>query len=147
MIEFNNLKEMKPYYNENTNTYEFIEDNHLLDIQCKFDIHVDSNILVRNIIARNIKSLNIEAEDIKAWEINAWNINARDIKTEDIKAWEINAWNIEAGDIKAKYINARDIIFFSVCFAYEYLRCKTIEGRINNAKYFCLNREIEFIKE
>lgn len=60
----------------------------------------------------------------------------------DIKAWDIKAGNINAGNI-----NARDISFYAICSAYHTLKCKTIKGRRKNAKYFCLDNEVEFIKE
>ena len=34
MIKFNSIEEIKKYYNKNTNTYEFIEDGILLDVEC-----------------------------------------------------------------------------------------------------------------
>ena len=69
MKEFNNVKEMKPYYNAKTNTYEFE-----CDVQFNFNVDVMANIT---------------AWDIIAWDIIAW----------DIIAWDIIAWNIEARNI------------------------------------------------
>lgn len=71
-------------------------------------------------------SLDVEA-NIKAWDINARNINA----------WNINAWNIDARDI-----NARDIIYYAVCFAYNSITCKSIQGCRDNHKHFVLDGEI-----
>lgn len=59
-----------------------------------------------------------------------------------IKALEIIARDINAGNIKAK-----DIVYYAVCFAYEKLVCKSIKGRRENSKHFCLDSEIEFVKE
>ena len=75
-------------------------------------------------------SLKIEG-DIDAWDIDAWDIDAG-----DIDAWDINAWNI----------NALDISFWAVCFAYNSFKCKSIAGRRDNAKYFCLDKEVEISK-
>lgn len=105
MIRFNNLEEMKPFYNVETNTYEFIENDEWLDVEFTFYLCVDANIT-----ARNIKALNIDA-------------------------WDIDAWDIDAGDIE----------FYAVCFAYESFKCKSVKGTRENAKYFCLDNEIEFI--
>ena len=92
-------------------------------------------------IAGNINAWNINAWDINAENINAWNINA-----EDINAWDINAWNINAWDIDAEDINAWDISFYAVCFAYIKFVCKSIVGRRENSKYFCLDGEVEIKK-
>ena len=112
MKTFKNLEEIKPYYNKKTNTYEFFENEKLLDVELKFDLNVDSNIHAGN----------INAWDINACDINAWNINAC-----DINAWDINAW---------------DIIFNAVCFAYKTFVCKSIKGKRDNNKYFCLDSDV-----
>src|SRR3990167_7744495 len=65
------------------------------------------------------------------------------IKAGNIKAGNIEAWNITAGDINAGDINARDISFFAVCFAYVSFACKSIVGRREKSKYFCLDKEVE----
>ena len=152
MLIFNSLEEMKPYYNENTDTYEFIEKGKSIDVQFDFSINIEANIKARDIKAGDIKARdisagNIIAGDINAGNINAWNIIAGNIKARDINAENINAWDINAGNIIAGDINAWDINFYAICGAYQTLKCKTIRGRRKNAKYFCLDNEIKFIKE
>ena len=127
MIVINNQEEMKPYYNEKINTYEFIENNRLIDIKIDFDLNIECNINARN----------INALDIKARDINARYINAR-----DIQAGNINAWDIKALDIKAWDINANKISFYAVCFAYKTFVCNTIIGIRENSKYFCLDSDV-----
>ena len=142
MIVINNQEEMKPYYNKETNTYIFSENNRLIDIKIDFDLNIKCNIE-----ARNIESWDIKSGDINAWDINACNIDSGDIKScniksGDIKAWDINARNIKAGDIKAVNIKSNNIDFNAVCFAYESFVCNTIIGRRENSKYFCLDSEV-----
>ena len=127
MKVFNNLEEMKPYYNKETNTYIFSENNRLIDIKIDFDLNIECNIE-----ARNIESWDIKSGDINAWDINAW----------DIKARNINSGDINACDIKADNINANNIYFNAVCFAYKTFVCESIEGRRENSKYFCLDSEV-----
>lgn len=127
---FNTLDEMKPYYNENTNTYKFVENNKLIDIDIHFNLDVKSNIE-----SRNIKALNINACNIKALNINALDINALDINACNINAWNINAWNI----------NACDIIFYAVCVAYKTFVCNSIKGKRKNSKFFCLDSDVVII--
>lgn len=127
MNTFKNLEEIKQYYNENTNTYEFVENKQLLHVELTFDLSVASNI---------------HAADIKAADIKAWNINARNINAYDIKAQNINACDINAFDINAFNIDAYDIIFEAVCFARETFVCKSIKGQRDNNKYFCLDSDV-----
>ena len=95
-----------------------------------------------NIEARNIKAEDIEARNIKAGDIEAWNIEA-----EDIEAGNIEARNIKAGNIEARNIKARDISFWAVAYARLSFSCKSITGRRDNSKYFCLDSEVVFSKE
>ena len=165
---FKNIEEMNPYYNEKTNTYEFIENGNLIDIVIDFELDINSNIRAGDIQARNIQARDIQALDIKAWNINARNIKALDIKAIDINAREdieaidikarnirardINSDNINAWDIKAKYIIARDIraeninanniLYYSVCYASSEFVCNSIKGTRPNSKHFCLDSEI-----
>ena len=128
---FNSLEEIKPFYNKNTNTFEFIEKGEWLDIRFNFVVSVKSNI----------KAMNIKAMGINAWNIKASNIIASNIVAWDIKAGDIKAVNIKAGDIKAGDIN-----FYGVCYAYKNIKCKSIKGRQKNAKYFCLDGEVKFVE-
>ena len=64
--------------------------------------------------------------DVNA-HINAQNINAKHIKVRDIKAYDI-----KAGDIS----------YYSVCFAYNSITCKSIQGRRHNHKHFVLDGDI-----
>ena len=137
MKVFNNLEEMKPYYNEETNTYEFIENNRLIDVKIDFGLNIECNIK-----ASDINAGNINAWDINAWAISAKNINAQDIDALDISAWDISAWNIKACDIKSVNIKANKISFHAVCFAYKTFVCNSIKGERLNSKYFCLDSDV-----
>ena len=87
-------------------------------------------------------SFSIEAKII----VKAGDINARDINAWDINAGDIEARNIDAGDIEARNIEAGDISFYAVAFAYLSFKCKSIIGRREKNKYFCLDKEVEIIK-
>ena len=113
------------------------------DVRFEFNLKIAAKLVVSSgdINAEDIDARDIKAWNIKAWNINAWDIKARDINARDIKARDINAWNIDAWDI-----DARDISFFAVCIAYTSFVCKSIIGRRKNAKYFCLDKEVEIKK-
>ena len=142
MKVFNNLKEMKPYYNEEINMYLFND-----DVKFICDIVVDSGIDACDIDARDINAWNINAWNINASNINAWDIKACDIKACninacDIKACDINALDIKANNINARNIKANNISFYAVCFARETFVCNSIKGRRENSKYFCLDSDV-----
>ena len=117
MIIIKNKEEMEQYYNERTNTYEFMACGDAIDVEFLFNVDVKRDINAKNIKALNIKALNINARDIKALNINALNI----------KAWDIKASNIS---------------YYAVCFACKNIYCTSIIGRRHNARHFCLDGEI-----
>lgn len=91
------------------------------DVQFDCSFKIDASLKVRG---------NIVALDIDAWNIDAWNIDAR---------------NIHAYNIRAYRINAENISFYALCFAYKSFKCKSITGRRENAKYGCLDSEVQII--
>ena len=96
---------------------------------------VDSVLTIQGDVSFEF-SLSIEASIIvKAGNITAWDINARDINARDIIAWDINARDIKAGNIS----------FFAVAFARISFKCKSIIGKRENSKYFCLDSEVEIV--
>lgn len=122
--QFNNLEEIKKYYNEESNTYVFKEDGDYIHmVVFNFDLNVQANI----------SALHIYAYNIHAWNIDAINIDAR----------YIDAINIEVNNIIARDIKAEHISYYAVCFVYNNIKCKSIEGRRENAKHFVLDGKIE----
>ena len=136
---FNNLEEMKRYYDEETDTYIFKENDEFIDeIIINFDLNVESDIVACVVRATSITAKNIHARNITAWEINAYDIEsrcidvgviqARDIYTSTIEAMDIYARDIKAFGLIAVNIYARDIVYTTMygCGAYEDLKCNSI---------------------
>ena len=122
--EFNSLEKIEKYYDAESNTYVFKEDNEMIDLVVfNFDLNIGANI-----IARDIRALNIISFDITAWNIRAMDIEAKDITADDINAWDIIAKNIS---------------YYAVCFAYYNIKCISIKGRRENAKHFVLDGKLE----
>ena len=136
MKEFNNIKEIDKYYNEDTNTYEFVENGERLDVKFNFNLKTNADIY----------ALNIDADNIDTWNIDAWNIDADNIDADNIDALNIDALNIDALNIDAWNIDADNIRYYAVCFAYKNISCKSIKGKRCNSKHFCLDGKIK-IKE
>ena len=61
------------------------------------------------------------------------NIDAANIKARNIRVRNIGAWNI----------NAQDINYYAMCFAYNNIKCKSIKGKIEDAKHFVLDGTLE----
>ena len=141
MIEiFNNLEEIQKYYDKETNTYIFKENDIFIDtIIFNFTLEVNANIRGGNIRAWDIKAfdiratniscLNIMAIDIDARNIDCINLTAKDIIALNIDALNITARNINVDNIFAKNIDARgEIDCYDTCVASEYIKCKSIIG-------------------
>ena len=66
-------------------------------------------------------------------ELMSKNITARHIHTNSL---------IEAEDVIAQSIDAGDICYYALCMAYDKFSCRSIQGRIDNAKYFSINNKV-----
>lgn len=124
--EFYKIEQIEKYYDKNTNTYVFMENDEDFDVYLYFNLCVDANIDVGH--------------------INAFDIEARDITARNINASIITARNIKAQDIKAYSIYAENITYYAVCFAYNNIKCKSIKGTRYKSKRFVLDGKIEIIK-
>ena len=151
---FNNLKEMKKYYDKKTNTYRFRENNKFIDeIIINFDLNVESDIIVCDISAPSITAKNIQAWDITAWEINACDIDSNDInagmiKARDIDGLHIKSMNIYARDIDAYRIDAvniyaRDIVYNVTCRTYEDFKCNSIKCKLLSPSHHTIYGKLE----
>ena len=140
---FDNLEEIQKYYDKDKNAYIFKEDGKYIDLVIfDFDLRIKADIY-----ARDIKAHHIFALDIDAWNITAWDINAYNIEAWDIIAWNIKAINIKVENIfKSTTINARNIRYHAICLAYSSIKCQSIKGRRDNAKYFVLDGKIEMLE-
>lgn len=97
MITIEDMKEMKEYYVEETNTYLF-ED----DVEFLFDVNVLSNI----------DAYNISANNIDAWNINAVNIDALNINANTISYYAVCFANksIHCNSIQGRRANAKHFV-------------------------------------
>ena len=157
--EFNNLEEIKKYYDKETNTYVFKENGEYIDLVVfNFDLDVKANIDAMDIKARNINVLDIDSTDIKAYGIVANNIYACNITTNDITACNIDAdnicarnieaVNIEAHDIDANNIDtydikAKDISYYTDCVIHNNIECDSINDKRKNSTYVVVNGDLE----
>ena len=97
MKTFKNLEELKPYYNEKTNTYKFVENGIRMNVEFTFDLNIKSHIL---------------AFDINAMNINAFDINAGNIKANNISYFAVcfAYHNIECESIKGRRDNCKHFV-------------------------------------
>lgn len=139
---FKSIEEIEDYYDKETNTYEFKENEELLNITLEFELLTNANIHV----------FNIDCDDIDCNNIEANNIDCGNITANNIRGWNIYADNITTRTIYARTINAKGICadnikFYSVCIAQNYLQCTAITGTRPNHIYKCLDKEVVFEKK
>ena len=153
---FNSIEEMKNYYDEETNTYNFRGKNTIEKIILNFDLNIESDIVAYDIRATSITAKNIHARDIMVWEINACdikaiNINAGVIQARDIDGLHIKSMNIYARDIKVYgfttvNIYARDIIYITRCIAYGDFKCNSIKCELPRPSHYTFYGKLEVTK-
>ena len=104
-----------------------------LYLHCK--INIDLNIKCKNIVSEYDLVLgNLEANSLTVKNITANNIKATTIQAENINARSIEVLN---------NIKANNIKYYAICFAYNDINCKSIQGTRNNSKHFSLDGGIK----
>ena len=112
---FYNEEEMNDYYNQETNTYAFWDDEKGTDcdIVLRFDLETNASILCHNLDCIDIKVESITANDIEGCAITANDIICQDIAATSIKADRIiliNYGSIDCmGSIKCSYIKCEKL--------------------------------------
>ena len=60
-----------------------------------------------------------------------------------IICWNLDCGDLHCMDLDCMNLDCRDLSYYAVAFAYESFKCKSIEGRRNNSKHFCLDSEVK----
>lgn len=106
---------MNDYYNQETNTYAFWDDEKGTDcdIVLKFDLETSASILCHNLDCIDIKVESINANDIEGCSITANDIICHDIDATSIKADRIiliNYGSIDCmGSIQCSFIKCEKL--------------------------------------
>ena len=141
---FNNIDELQPYYDKDSDTYDLTSFD---EVVFTFNLYTISNIRAVNIDARIIKANNIVAKEIIAGDMDVADITAEKTYVGDIRCGNAIIKELFLADnICASDIDAKEISYHAFCFAYNNIRCQTIEGRVYNSKHFTLNGIIDIYK-
>ena len=113
---FFNEEEMKEYYNERLNSYQFWGDDGMAcDVVLKFDLDTYASILCHN----------LDCIDIKAESINATNIEACDVTAKDIYCMDLSATSIKADRIIIINYGSIDCMGSIQC---SYIKCERLSN-------------------
>ena len=141
---FNNIDELQPYYDKDSDTYDLTSFD---EVVLTFNLYTISNIHAVNIDARIIKANNIVAKESIAGDMDVADITAEKTYVGDIRCGNAVIKDLFLADnICASDIDAKEISYHAFCFAYNDIRCQTIEGRLCNSKHFTLHGIIDIYK-
>ena len=120
MKRFETLADIHPYYNSESDTYDFSDNGTLLDIELTFSLCTHSNIRAHDIRVSDRESMlayNINAHDITGgYILSGANIYANDITDvvillgDEIHTHDIDVLKINGGYIYANIVEAADIV-------------------------------------
>lgn len=65
----------------------------------------------------------------------------------EIYCRQLTAANVRCYNLTAEKIDARNIEYFAVCAAYKEFSCRSARGTRQNARHFCLDKEITYKEE
>ena len=118
MLSFWNKGEMEPYLQGRKGYVFRKEDGSPEDVWLHFDFRgVTDNITCGHLIGR------------------------------EIYCRQLTAGNMRCYNLTAEKIHARNIEYFALCVAYKEFTCRSAKGTRENARHFCLDKEIEYLTE
>ena len=88
------------------------------DVKIECNININASIMCR---------------DLDCMDLNCWDLNCMDLDCRNLNCWDLDCMDL----------NCRDLSYYAVAFAYESFKCKSIVGRRNNSKHFCLDSEVK----
>lgn len=65
----------------------------------------------------------------------------------DIQCRQLVAANVRCYNLTAEKIDADTIEYYAVCAAYKEFSCRSAKGTRQNARHFCLDKEIRYKEE
>ena len=84
---------------------------------------------------------------IICWDLDCGNLECMDLDCKDLNCWDLNCWDLNCRNLNCWDLNCMDLSYSAVAFAYESFKCKSIKGRRNNSKHFCLDSEVIIMGE
>ena len=88
------------------------------------DVKIECNISINaSIICWNLDCMDLDCKDL-----NCGNLNCEDLNCEDLNCRDLNCW---------------DLSYYAIAVAYYKFKCKSVVGRRNNSKHFCLDSEVK----
>jgi hypothetical protein len=104
------------------------------DLYIYCDLDLDINIKCKSIFS----DYDLSMGNLDALNVRVKNLTANTIKLTNLNAEDVNVRSVEA----LNKIKAHNIVYYSVCFAYNNIECKSIKGTRNNSKHFSLDGEL-----
>ena len=102
------------------------------------DVKIECNININaSIICRNLYCWDLDCGDLNCGDLDCGNLNCEDLKCMDLHCGDLNCGDLECMDLS----------YYAIAVAYYKFKCKSIVGRRNNSKHFCLDSEVKITGE
>jgi len=105
------------------------------DLDCR-DLNC-GNLNCGNLNCGNLNCRNLNCGDLNCGNLNCRNLNCGNLNCMDLNCMDLNCWNLNCGDL-----NCMDLSYYAIAVAYYKFKCKSVVGRRNNSKHFCLDSKI-----
>ena len=102
------------------------------------DVKIECNI---NINA-SIICWNLDCGYLYCQNLDCWDLDCMDLDCGDLNCGDLNCMDLNCGDLNCKDLNCGDLSYYAIAVAYYKFKCKSVVGRRNNSKHFCLDSEV-----
>ena len=107
------------------------------------DIKIECNININaSIMCRDLDCGYLYCQNLDCWDLDCMDLNCGDLNCMDLNCMDLDCKDLNCMDLNCRDLHCGDLSYYAVAFAYESFKCKSIEGRRNNSKHFCLDSEV-----
>ena len=98
------------------------------DVKIECNININASIICRNLYC---------------WDLDCGNLNCGNLDCMDLDCGDLNCGNLECMDLNCGDLDCMDLSYYAIAVAYYKFKCKSVVGRRNNSKHFCLDSEVK----
>jgi len=113
------------------------------DVKIECNININASIICWNLDCMNLNCGNLDCRDLNCGNLNCGDLNCGNLNCWNLDCRDLNCRNLDCRDLNCMDLDCRNLSYYAVAFAYESFKCKSIEGRRNNSKHFCLDSEVK----
>ena len=107
-------------------------------------LRVNDNVKIECNISINASIIcwDLDCGDLDCWDLDCGDLNCGDLNCMDLNCMDLDCKDLNCMDLNCRDLNCMDLSYYAIAVAYYKFKCKSVVGRRNNSKHFCLDSEV-----